>query len=137
MPIPDTDPLSWDDPTYGGKRPIVAGLDSLNRYGLFNGPFLASSITTGDFQSAPGMRAFVNGVTPIVDAPTVKVAVGHKNQIVSNAVVWQPASSPGVDGVCPQRIDARYMRFRATTDASDVWSRATGIEVDMQAGGAR
>jgi hypothetical protein len=137
MPTPDTDPISWDDGSRAGKRPVLAGINSSNQYGTFTGGALASTTITGDFQAAPGQRAFVSGVRPIIDAATAKVAVGSKNEATSNSVSWGPLVSLGVDGSCPQRTDARYLRFEQTTDANDTWTRSVGLELELDGAGSR
>lgn len=137
MPTPDTDPISWDDPSRAGKKPVLAGVDSSNRYGTFTGSTLATIITTGDYQSSPGKRAFVAGARPLSDASTAQVAVGSKAQKASDAIVWGVPSGPGVDGICPQRADARYHRFKSTTNAGDSWTRSVGLELDLQEAGER
>lgn len=137
MPTPDTDPISWDDGSRAGKKPILSGIDSSNRYGTFTGSNLATTITTGDYQSSPGKRAFVAGTRPLCDATTAQISIGTKPQNVSDAIVWKAPSSRGVDGVCPQRADARYHRFKQTTTAGDVWTRSVGLELDLQEAGER
>jgi hypothetical protein len=137
MPTPDTDPIPWDDGSRAGKRPVLAGVDSSNSYGTFTGANLASTITTGDLQASPGKRAFIAGARPLTDAATVQVAVGSKAQKVSDAIAWGAASVPGVDGVCPQRADARFHRFKETNSAGDNWTRSVGLELDLQEAGER
>lgn len=137
MPTPDTASVSWDDASYGGRRPMLAGIGPNGAYGLFNGPALESTIVTGDFQSAPGKRSFVTGVRPLVDSDQVSVAVGRRDQLTSDVVAWNPATGQQVDGQCPQRIDGRYLRYRQTTAAGDRWTRSVGIEVALKAGGRR
>lgn len=135
---PDSDPvLSWDDPAYMGNLPLFAAIDSTNTYGTFVGPNLPASIATGDFQSSPGQRSFCNGVRPITDALTARVAVGEREQTGHDVVTWQAATSQGVDGICPQRFDARYLRYRLTTDLGDTWQRAVGLETNMISAGKR
>src|SRR5690606_22958185 len=106
-------------------------------YGTFTGSAMASTLTTGDFQSSPGQRSFVSGVRPISDAATAKIAVGEREQASKDVVAWQPATAMGVDGVCPQRLDARFLRYKHTTDAGDSWTRAVGIEVALAGTGKR
>ncbi len=137
MPAPDGTTISWDDGAYAGKQPVLSGIDATNTYGTFTGSALASTIVTGDFQSAPGQRTFVNGVRPLVDASGVQVAVGEREQADKDGVVWNPASSLGVDGVCPQRFDARLLRYRQTTPAGASWTRSSGLEVAIQKAGLR
>lgn len=137
MPTPDSATIPWDDGIYAGKRPVLAGIDATNTYGTFTGDNLASLIATGDFQAAPGQRTFVTGVRPLIDAAGVTVAVGEREQASKDAVVWNPATPLGVSGICPQRFDGRYLRYRQNTAAGEPWTRSSGIEVDIKAGGKR
>jgi hypothetical protein len=137
MPTPDTATASFDDPLYAGKRPVLAAINAAGVYGTFTGAPLASTIVTGDFQSKPGQRSFVTGVRPVIDAAGARIAVGERLQTSSDAVSWLPATARGVDGLCPQRADARYVRYRQTTLAGEPWTRAVGVEVRMRATGLR
>jgi hypothetical protein len=131
------DRVSWDDGRYVGKAPILSGIDATNTYGTFTGPPLASILTTGDFETAPGKRAFVSGVRPLVDAQGAKISVGEKVQATWNSPNWRAPTGLGVDGVCPQRVDGRYLRFRQTTEAGEPWTRAAGLELELQEAGER
>jgi hypothetical protein len=137
MPTPDTAGISWDDPAYAGKKPVLAGMDDSQTYGTFTGSPMAYTLTTGDNVSKPGQRSFVSGVRPIIDDPAVTVAVGTRAQRDSDPIVWKTATSPGVDGICPQRADARTLRYRMAGNAGNSWSRAVGLELDMEAAGER
>jgi hypothetical protein len=68
----------------------------------------------------------VAGVRPLIDASGVQVAVGEREQATKDAVAWNSPTSLGVDGVCPQRFDGRYLRYRQTTPAGrlDAFQRA-------------
>jgi hypothetical protein len=137
MPTPDTSGVSWDDPIYAGKKPVLAGIDSNHTYGTFTGSAMAYTLTTGDYISAPGQRSFVSGVRPIIDDTATTVAVGIRAQRDSDPIIWNPATSPGVDGKCPARADARTLRYRMAGNAANTWSRAVGIELDVQPSGER
>jgi hypothetical protein len=137
MPAPDEATIPYDDPVYAGKRPVLAAIDADGTYGTFTGAPLASSLTTGDFQSKAGQRSFVTGVRPMIDATGARVAVGERLQTSADSVSWLPSTARGVDGVCPQRADARHVRYRLSTTAGESWTRATGIEVKMRASGRR
>lgn len=137
MPTPDTDPLSWDDGSRAGKKPVLAGVDGSNNYGTFTGSPLASTIVTGDFQSAPGQRSFISKVRPLIDSANVQVSVGAKNEATRDSIVWASSNALGVDGSCPARTDARYIRFKQTTPANDSWTRSVGLEPELQTGGQR
>jgi hypothetical protein len=73
----------------------------------------------------------------LADSSTAQIAVGSKSQSLKDAVVWGAASPQGVDGVCPQRVDARYTRFRLTDIAGAVWTRDKGLEVALGEAGER
>lgn len=137
MPTPDTSGISWDDPAYAGKRPILGGIDASGFYGTFSGSPMAAVLTTGDWQSAPGQRTFVSAVRPLIDASGVQIAVGSRSQMSSDPIVWKPGTSLGIDGRCPQRTDARYLRYRATTAAGETWTRGVGLEIAMRKAGGR
>lgn len=137
MPTPDSAGLSWDDPSYAGKRPIFAGINTAHTYGTFTGSNLAPAWATGDYQASPGKRVFVAGVRPIIDAVGAQVAVGEREQNTSDSVIWNAATAKGVDGVCPQRSDCRYPRFKMTAVAGEAWNRASAIEVDLEPAGMR
>lgn len=137
MPTPDSSGISWDDPAYAGRKPVLAGMDDSQTYGTFTGEKMAYAIATGDYISSAGQRSFVSGVRPVTDDPNVTIAVGAKNQRDSDAVVWSPPTSPGVDGKCPARVDARMLRYRMAGNAGNSWSRAVGVELDVQATGGR
>jgi hypothetical protein len=137
MPTPDLFDGTFDDPSFAGGRPILAAIDSNNQYCTFEGPSLASTITTGDFQTTTNMRGFVSGVRPLVDTAQVRMAVGERDQRSADAVTWNTSTALERDGVCPQRVSGRYMRFRQTTEAGAIWSRATGIELRLTQRGRR
>lgn len=137
MPTPDTATVSWDDPSFAGRAPVLGGINAERTYGTFTGANLASTLTTGDFQSAPGQRSFVTGVRPLVDCATTTVSIGEREQDSNDAVIFNAPTALGVDGVCPARLDGRYIRYKTQTPAAAVWTRATGLEAQMQAAGRR
>lgn len=137
MPTPDTSGISWDDPAYAGRKPVLAGIDSSNTYGTFTGDYMPYTLETGDYISTAGQRSFVTGVRPIIDDPAVTVSVGTRSQRDSDPIVWNPATSPGVDGKCPARVDARTLRYRMNGAEGNIWTRAVGLELDVQRSGER
>jgi len=137
MPTPDTFGGSFDDPAFAGGVPILAGIDSSHTYGAFTGSNLASTITTGDFQVAPGARAIISSVRPIIDSPNVKVSLGLKNQTTADTPAWTPAVPINVMGIAPMRANARFVSYRMETPANDSWTRATGMEIGAKGGGWR
>lgn len=137
MPIPDTYPGSFDDVQFRGGLAVMAVIDNQRRYGVFGGTPMPATLTTGDYQSQTGQRAFVNSVRPICDASGARISIGARNEDDANAIIWSAPSSRGVDGACPQRVDARLTRHRLTTLAAESWKRASGLEINMRATGRR
>jgi len=133
----DNLPFSLDDPKLQGKRFRAVGFDASGNYGPLNGDALAARLDTGDFESAPGIRSFVNGVRPIVDAPTASCAIGWRPQAMSDPITFTNSSPKALDGNCPLRAAGRYMRFRTNIDGMQSWTRATGLEVPVLAEGMR
>lgn len=137
MPPPDSFGGSYDDPAFGGKAPVLAGIDSTNTYGTFSGGTLPATLTTGDYQAAPGQRSFVVGVRPIIDSTSVTISVGERDQTSANAVTWKTPVGLNRAGTTPQRNDGRYLRYKMITAANDIWNRAVGVEVEMRGTGRR
>lgn len=137
MPTPDLFDGTFDDPSYAGGRPVLAAIDQTNTYATFQGANLPATITTGDYQTSTNMRGYISGVRPLVDAAGVKMAVGERDARSADAVVWATATALERDGVCPQRTDGRYLRFRMTTLAGETWNRATGLELRLTQRGRR
>jgi len=130
-------PFSFDDPSLLGGNQTVVGFDEDGNYGSLNGATLPGVLETGDWQAAPGMRAFVNAVRPIVDANTVTCAVGVRQQSMADPIVYSSESSRAIDGRCPLRASGRLMRIRQTIAGTQSWTRATGVEASVAAEGRR
>lgn len=137
MPIPDDYSGSFDDVQFRGGLAVMAVIDNQRRYGVFGGAAMAATLTTGDYQSVAGQRAFVNSVRPICDAAGAQISIGGRNQDDANTIVWSTPTSRGVDGTCPQRVDARLTSHRLRTLAAENWHRASGLEINMRATGRR
>jgi len=129
--------FSLDDPKLQGKRFRATGFDAAGRYGPLNGDAMAATFDTGDFEAAPGRRAFVNAVRPIIDAPMVSCAIGARAQSMADPISFTAFADKAIDGNCPLRASGRYMRCRTIIGARQSWSRATGIEVPVLMEGAR
>jgi hypothetical protein len=130
-------PFSLDDPSLLGGRVRAVGFTTDGYYGTITGPTLEAIIETGDWQSAPGKRAFINAVRPLVDADSVTCAIGSRQQSLHDPIFYTPDSPRVLDGRCPLRASGRYNRVRTTIAASQTWSRVTGAEVHAAQEGAR
>lgn len=137
MPTPDTFGGSFDDPAYAGGVPVLAGIDTNHNYGSFIGSTLASRITTGDYEVAPGERAIVQSVRPIIDSANVTVSLGLKNQTNADTPTWTDATAITVNGTVPCRANARFVSVRLETPQNDNWTRTVGFEPNVKVGGKR
>tara|TARA_R110000868_G_scaffold104343_1_gene287372 strand:+ start:2230 stop:3714 length:1485 start_codon:yes stop_codon:yes gene_type:complete len=131
----ETLPFSLDSRVWTGGRLILSGFDAVHKLGYFNGSNLAATIETGEFPQSQELM-YVDGIRPMVDGGTVTAAVGYR-ATPSASISYTSATSAGDDGVCPQRISARYARARVSIAAGGSWTHAQGIEPRMTPDGER
>jgi len=133
----ETIPFSFDDPKLLGGRARAVGFDLNGAYGVLTGNSMAGTMLTGDWQSSPGVRSFVNAIRPQVDADVVTCAAGVRAQSLADPLAFTTDMAKVLDGRCPMRASGRYMRFRTTIGATQNWTRATGIEAYVAGEGRR
>lgn len=133
----DTLPFSLDDPKLMGGRARAVGFDLNGAYGPLTGDALPGVLETGDWQSGPGMRAFVNAIRPQTDADVVTCAAGVRQQTLNDSIIYTNDAPKALDGKCPMRANGRYMRFRANIAGMQTWTRTTGIEAYLAGEGRR
>lgn len=111
----------------------------------FNGPALAASFKSGDFQIitgktkdymrlmtgqaqlVPGKRALMTGLRLYTDgSPTI--TVGGKNAPL-DAFAYRTAGSASSSGIYPIRYDSRYFNLELDFAAGATWSQLQGLEI--------
>ena len=104
---------------------------------IASGPPVEAILETGELQPAPGYRAMVRGIAPIMegDASTALISTGTRAALASEGVSYGAETSPGPQGFAPQRKDGRYIRARARIPAGTLWSKASALQVDFVQGG--
>ncbi|MBN9497858.1 MAG: hypothetical protein J0H39_13965 [Alphaproteobacteria bacterium] len=132
----DTSPFGPDSRFWTGGKLQLSAFDRSHRYATFSGANLAARIETGETDGKNGRRLFARGVRPLVDGGTVTAQIGYRDTPQA-AVSYTTATGPGVDGMCPQRIDARFMRARVDIAAGGSWTHAKAAQVDADASGGR
>lgn len=134
----DTLPLSLDSPAWMGGRVLAGAFNTDHEFGFFNGSNKAATIETGEWPNEGGLRAFCGGVRPVTDhsSGTLTCAVGYRNT-QGGSVTYTTATSINSEGVCPQRISARYMRARLSTALGDTWTHVQGVEPNTKVEGRR
>ncbi|MCW5615895.1 MAG: hypothetical protein KIT32_12310 [Rhodocyclaceae bacterium] len=129
-------PYSLDSVAYMGGRVNMAGFYTDHKFGFFDGDALAATLETGEFPIEGGRRVFVGGVRPLVDGGTITAAVGYR-ETPQASVTYSTATSAAADGVCPQRVSARYARARVSVAAAGTWTHAQGVEAEARQEGMR
>lgn len=108
-------------------------------YGLqaFTGDRVASVLETGLREFAPGRRAIVNGIRPLVDAADVTLQVAGVGRANFNTpmIFSEAARIDSDDGQANMRVDGRYHVIRANLKLG--WRNALALDVDFQQGGTR
>lgn len=135
----DALPFSLDSSIYQGVAVEQLGaFGTDHKLGYFSGAAQAATMDTDEFQPTDGRRSFIRGIRPMVEGGAVPSAlIGYRN-LQSDAVTWSASVTANANGMCPFRIDARYMRARVQTQAGDTWTHAMGVdEQSIAAAGKR
>jgi len=72
----DSTAASLDSQLYIGGRPIIAAIDPIGRLCTLSGPNLAALLETAEMHLAPGQRAYVSDVHPLIDSANCSVIAG-------------------------------------------------------------
>lgn len=124
----DALPFSLDSRAWTGGRLILSSFDTDHKLAFFNGSALAATLEPAEVTGQNGRRLFLSGgIRPIVDGGTLTCAVGYRDTPQAS-VTYTTATSAGSNGVCPQRISARYIRPRVSIAAGGSWTHAQGYE---------
>lgn len=119
----------FDDPFWiGNASSFLSIFAPDHRLGIGRGPPMAPTLETGELQFVPERRAWVQTVRPLIDGGTATVAVGHRDRL-EQPVVWEAAVPANVIGECPQRVTGRYLRFRMTMPAAQVFTHLQGLDI--------
>ena len=144
----DTTPYLIDSREFVGGIAFCVGATLDHKLGQFSGDTLAAVIETSERQLAeqllgedqrypnhPGLTTIVRGVRPLCDAPTVTAQVGFRDH-QRDAVQYSAASTPDErSGLCPFRINARYLRATVNIPAGIDWTQIVGLDLDASPGG--
>lgn len=127
----DLIPFSFDTVSTS-TVPSLAGWDSSNRLGFYNGAALEAQIET-DEQGTNEQRLFVKGFRVITDAPSVFGSVSYRDnpQAAYNYTSEVGINSNGTCLVNGGGIDTRYARGRIRIPAGTSWTYAMAIEPDV------
>lgn len=129
LDTPNLDGINIDSNVFDDRRRLLAGTNTSHQVGTFTGANRAATIDTREFEPAPGKRALITEVWPIVDAQpeAMSAAIGYRRALPGATIAFTNATAVNRVGFCPQRIDARFARARLQIAPGAVWSRAEGV----------
>jgi hypothetical protein len=106
-----------------------------SNYAVFSGPTAAARLTTGDFTPAPGQRALVSGMSPIVEG---QATCQHRHRATQgSAYVIRDPVEPGADTFAPAHADDWFHSFRMIFAEGSVWERASAFWIRFKPTGRR
>jgi hypothetical protein len=123
-------PFPTDSRFYAGTgRFLLAGFNTAHQQGFYTGTAMAALIETGDVQLNPGFKSLLRSGRPMVEGASVtpSVTIGYRNRL-QDVVQYGSTVAANANGVCPQRINARYHRAKVTIPAGDDWDKLTGLD---------
>lgn len=97
-----------------------------HKAGFFTGDNL-EAILEADEQDGVGAVLFVEAVRPMTDSPDAVISLGSRMR-PQDTVAYTDETAIGDDGVCPQLLEARYIKPRMRIPAGSVWTYARGFQ---------
>lgn len=119
--------FSLDSRAWTGGGLILAAYDTAHKLSFFTGDTLAATLETAEAQIIPGRRAYVSGVTPLVDTTSATSAAGYRER-QGDSVVYTSEASMQYTGECPLEASGRYVRARVKIPAATSWNKAQGVD---------
>lgn len=128
----DALPFSLDDVSTS-TLPALSVFDSDHAVAFFTGAFLEATLETAEY-SVPGQVLNVNGVWPLSDAASIFASVGQRFNLNSTAT-YSSEAEMNDDGMCPQLVEARYVRTKLRFPENQDWSYAKGVIIEARGAG--
>ncbi|MGN6654969.1 MAG: hypothetical protein ACTHJ9_06490 [Rhodanobacter sp.] len=124
----DTLPFSLDSRVWTGGQILMGAFTPSHQLAYFTGTPANATADTVEIEPGAqmGKRSFVNTTRPLIDGGSPSVSMGYRNRLLDTAA-FTPASAINVNGECPVRVDARYLRARINT--SGAFTHLQGIEI--------
>lgn len=129
-------PAPLDSRVWTGGKLLFGVFDTNHKLNYLTGPNLAAIVETQEIQPFRGRRTLITGARPWVDGGTPSVQIGHRETLQSS-VTYTPAVAVNKLGLSGVRTSGRYTRGVITTNAGDVWSNLSGIELNGKPQGSR
>ena len=131
--------LSIDSPVFTEGRRQPAGVDQTHTMITYAGTNRPAIIETMEINPQPGRRAYVSELWPIVDAPTQSISASVRSRAAApgDPVTETNIVTANASGLCPIRIDGRYLRGRVYIASGAPWTHAEAVEAKATVTGAR
>lgn len=136
---PSLSVIPIDSPVFSEGRRQPAAVDLTHTMCTFSGVNRPAILETQEINPEPGRRAFVSEIWPVVDAATqsVSASVRYRANSAGDGVTESTATTANASGLCPQRVDGRYLRGRVYLSSGASWNHAEGINATVSVSGAR
>lgn len=125
-------PFSLDEVS-SSTLPALSIANPTHRIGFFSGPAAEATLETAEY-SVPGRVLDVNGMTPLCDAADIRGSVGIRPTLNSLSS-YSDETEMNEDGMCPQLVEGRYLRFNLRIPAGQTWTYAKGVIPDARSAG--
>ena len=112
----------------GSARATLAAFGTDKKMAFFNGSNMEATVDTVEGQPFEGQRSVATFVRGLCDGAEISVRIGYRNNM-SDSVSYTTASAQNDNGICPVRLNARYMRGRAVIAAGTNWTHFQGLDV--------
>ena len=103
---------------------------------FFSGSNLEAIVETPE-QDGGGVHIFVTGFRVMTDAPTVYGSLFSRNKANTTTLVQTTETLINDQGICPQRLEARYIRARSRVVSAQTWTYIMGVEPQFVPAGER
>ena len=131
----DSIPYSFDSAFWNSKNAVVVALSADNKSATFSGDALTTILETGEVPIAKdAKKTILNWIKPEVGGSALAtVAVGSRNNI-SDDVTYTGDTMLNDSGLCPFRVEARYLRAKVRIAGG--YTKAVGVEIITPESGA-
>jgi hypothetical protein len=127
--------FSFDSRVWTGGKPILSAISSSNRLQRFSSSPRLATIETPEIGGP--VRQYVSGIKPYVDVTTpsnVTVALRTRDE-PGGTITTGSAVAAGGDTWSRFHADTRFIRARVQIAAGATWTKASGVDVEMEASG--
>jgi hypothetical protein len=127
----DALPFSLDSRQLTGGRLLIGAIGAADHVlYTFSGSTLAATVTTTEQGHPTGQRMSITEAWPLVEGtsvtPTITPLTRNRQE---DAATTGAAVSMNTTGLCPLRINARYVAAQVDIPAGSTWTHATGLMI--------